>query len=80
MNKQKGLYLLLGLLLTSVVCAQEIRVYDVTDFGMKANSSKNISATWQSLLKKINAEYKEGDSVVIRFHPGAYHFMRKGRL
>ena len=30
MNKQKGLYLLLGLLLTSVVCAQEIRVYDVS--------------------------------------------------
>ena len=78
MNKQKGLYLLLGLLLTSVVCAQEIRVYDVADFGMKANSSKNISATWQSLLKKINAEYKEGDSVVIRFHPGTYHFQEKG--
>lgn len=78
MNKQKGLYLLLGLLLTSVVCAQEIRVYDVADFGMKANSSKNISATWQSLLKKINAEYKEGDSIVICFHPGTYHFHEKG--
>lgn len=40
MNKQKVLCLLSGLLLASLVCAQDIKVYDVSDFGVKANSSK----------------------------------------
>ena len=30
------------------------------------------------MLKKINAEYREGDSIVIRFYPGTYHFHEKG--
>ena len=80
MNKQKVLCLLSGLLLASLVCAQDIKVYDVADFGVKANSSKNMSVIWQKMLKKINAEYREGDSIVIRFHPGTYHFQEKGAV
>lgn len=78
MKKQKVLCSLLGLLLSSFVWAQETRVYDVADFGMKANSSKNMSALWQKMLNKINAERKEGDSIVIRFHKGTYNFHEKG--
>lgn len=69
---------MLGLLLSSFVWAQETRVYDVADFGMKANSSKNMSVLWQKMLNKINAERKEGDSIVIRFHKGTYNFHEKG--
>ncbi len=78
MKKQKVLCSLLGLLLSSFVWAQETRVYDVADFGMKANSSKNMSVLWQKMLNKINAERKEGDSIVIRFHKGTYNFHEKG--
>ena len=78
MKSQKMLCSLLVLLLSSLVCAQGVKVYDVADFGMKADSPRNISGIWQKMLKKIHTEYKEGDSIVIRFHSGIYHFHEKG--
>lgn len=65
----------------SSVCAQqtpEIYTYEVADFGLKPNSSKNASPVLQRLLKKVKAERKEGDSIVIRFGKGTYHFHEKG--
>lgn len=54
------------------------RVYEVSNFGLKPNSKKNASPVLQRILKKIQSEYKEGDSIVIRFENGTYHFQEKG--
>lgn len=59
--------------------AQSIRVYDVADFGLKAGGTKDASAVWQKMRKKIKAECGDGDSVVVRFHEGTYHSMKKVR-
>lgn len=58
--------------------AQTLRVYDMKDYGLKANSSKNASVVFQKVLKKIRAEYQDGDSVIIRFQKGTYNFYEKG--
>lgn len=58
--------------------AQTLRVYDMKDYGLKANSSKNASVVFQKVLKKIKAEYQDGDSVIIRFQKGTYNFYEKG--
>ncbi len=58
--------------------AQTLRVYDMKDYGLKANSPKNASVVFQKVLKKIRAEYQDGDSVIIRFQKGTYNFYEKG--
>lgn len=58
--------------------AQTLRVYDMKDYGLKANSSKNASVVFQKVLKKIRAEYQAGDSVIIRFQKGTYNFYEEG--
>ncbi len=68
----------LSCLMSFPVYAQNIKVYDVSDFGLKANRLKDASAVLQKVLKKIKAECGEGDSVVIRFHQGIYNFYEKG--
>ena len=71
--------LLFGLLVMPVLAnAQTLRVYDMKDYGLKANSSKNASVVFQKVLKKIRAEYQDGDSVIIRFQKGTYNFYEKG--
>lgn len=42
MNELKVLFLLLGLWLSSAVCAQETKIYDVADFGLRAGSKKTL--------------------------------------
>lgn len=68
----------LSCLMSFPVYGQNIKVYDVSDFGLKANRLKDASAVLQKVLKKIKAECGEGDSVVIRFHQGIYNFYEKG--
>lgn len=68
----------LSCLMSFPVYAQNIKVYDVSDFGLKANRLKDASDVLQKVLKKIKAECGEGDSVVIRFHQGIYNFYEKG--
>lgn len=73
--------LIISLLLlcnASFTVAQNTKVYEVSAFGLKPNSSKNASSVLQKLLQKVKAEYKEGDSIVIRFQEGRYDFHEKG--
>ena len=41
------------------------KVYEISAFGLKANSSKNASPVLQKALAKIKAEYKEGEKVIL---------------
>ena len=50
----------------SDVCAQE-RVYDISQFGLKANSKKNASPVVRKAIAKIKAECRNGEEVVLRF-------------
>ena len=54
------------------------KVYEISAFGLKANSSKNASPVLQKALAKIKAEYKEGEKVILRFPEGRYEFRAKG--
>ena len=54
------------------------KVYEISAFGLKANSSKNASPVLQKALAKIKAEYKEGEKVILRFPDGRYEFHEKG--
>lgn len=54
------------------------KVYEISAFGLKANSSKNASPVLQKALAKIKAEYKEGEKVILRFSEGRYEFHEKG--
>lgn len=54
------------------------KVYEISAFGLKANSSKNTSPVLQKALAKIKAEYKEGEKVILRFPEGRYEFHEKG--
>lgn len=54
------------------------KVYEISAFGLKANSSKNASPVLQKALAKIKAEYKEGEKVILRFPGGRYEFHEKG--
>lgn len=53
------------------------KVYEISAFGLKANSSKNASPVLQKALAKIKAEYKEGEKVILRFPEGRYEFHEK---
>lgn len=54
------------------------RVYDISQFGLKAGSKKNASPVLQKALAKIKAEYRDGDNVTLRFPAGRYDFHEKG--
>lgn len=54
------------------------KVYEISAFGLKANSSKNASPVLQKALAKIKAEYKEGEKVILRLPEGRYEFHEKG--
>lgn len=58
--------------------AQTVKVYDVADYGLKADSKKNVSAAMVKLVDRIKRECQDGDSIVIRFHEGVYNFHEKG--
>lgn len=70
--------LCIGACLLSSVALQAQRVYDMASFGLKADSKKNASPLVQRALQKIKAMHNDGEPVVIRFAPGAYHFYEKG--
>ena len=67
---------LLSVLSCTTLSAQ--KVYEISAFGLKANSSKNASPVLQKALAKIKAEYKEGEKVILRFPEGRYEFHEKG--
>ena len=71
-----SLAILFSVLTVSVTAAE--RVYDISQFGLKANSKKNASPVMQKALAKIKSEYKDGDRIVLRFPKGRYHFHEAG--
>lgn len=54
------------------------RIYDIAQFGLKADSKKNASPVIQKVLAKIKADYQEGDKVILRFPKGRYNFHEAG--
>ena len=70
------LVLLLGVLPPANIYAAN-RVYDVSDFGLKANGKKDASPVLQKILEKIKSDYQEGDNIILRFPTGRYHFFEK---
>lgn len=58
--------------------AQTVRIYDVADYGLKADTRKNVSAGVEKLINRVKKECQENDSVIIRFHKGVYNFHDKG--
>lgn len=77
MNK-RNLLLSVFIFFCCISIAQTIKVYDVAEYGLKPNTKKNVSKAMDKLVDKIKQEYKEGDSIVIRFHKGTYNFHEKG--
>lgn len=71
-----ALSLLLSLSVSDV-CAQE-RVYDISRFGLKANSKKNASPVVRKAIAKIKAECRDGEKVILRFPAGRYNFHEAG--
>ena len=71
-----ALSLLLSLSVSDV-CAQG-RVYDISQFGLKANSKKNASPVVRKAIAKIKAECRNGEEVVLRFPVGRYNFHENG--
>lgn len=65
-------------LVLSLTTLSAQKVYEISAFGLKANSSKNASPVLQKALAKIKAEYKEGEKVILRFPEGRYEFHEKG--
>lgn len=76
--KQYLLLSLIALFAFSVMDADAQKVYDMSKFGLKANSKQNASPVLQKALTKIKAEAGESDSIVLRFPAGRYHFHEKG--
>lgn len=54
------------------------KVYDMTKFGLKANSKENASPLVQEALSKIKAECKKGEKVILKFQAGRYDFHEEG--
>lgn len=71
-----ALSLLLSLSVSDV-CAQE-RVYDISQFGLKANSKKNASPVVRKAIAKIKAECRDGEKMILRFPAGRYNFHEAG--
>lgn len=71
-----ALSLLLSLSVSDV-CAQE-RVYDISLFGLKANSKKNAFPVVRKAIAKIKAECRDGEKVILRFPAGRYNFHEAG--
>ena len=71
-----ALSLLLSLSVSDV-CAQE-RIYDISQFGLKANSKKNASPVVRKAIAKIKAECRDGEKVILRFPAGRYNFHEAG--
>ena len=71
------LFFLFGMVFCCGMEAKE-RVYEGARYGLKADSKRNAAPMVRKLLDKIKAEYQPGDSVVLRFSPGRYHFHEEG--
>lgn len=78
MNKHFYIYLSALLVLCTANSYAENRVYDMTKFGIKADSRKNTSPLMQKALAKIKSQNRANDGIVLRFAPGRYDFYEEG--
>lgn len=77
MKLQRLLTLCLAVAFTATGVAAQ-REYLASKHGIRPNTGRNVSAAVGRLLSKIRSEYREGDTVVLRFEPGRYEFHEKG--
>ena len=54
------------------------KVYKMADYGLKANSKKNISPVFAKALQRILSEADQKEGIVLQFDKGTYHFSEKG--
>lgn len=66
------------LLLSSLHSPAKERVYEMSQFGITANSNINCSPLLQNALSAIQAEASSQDAIVLRFSPGRYDFYEDG--
>ncbi|MDD3036974.1 alpha-1,3-galactosidase B [Bacteroides sp.] len=67
------------ILLSVGLCTNaEERVYAVSEFGLQANSKKNVGPALRKVIAKIRREYEAGDKIVLRFSAGRYDFYEAG--
>lgn len=76
--KLKQLISLSVVLLCSAFSLSAQKVYDLSDYGLRPNSKKNASPIVQKVIARIQAECKDGESVILRFAEGRYNFHEKG--
>ena len=74
----QSIFICLLLSFVSLSAGAKERVYEASKFGLKADSKKNASPVMRKLIARIKAECTPGDSVVLRFSPGRYHFHEQG--
>ena len=66
------------MILWAAASAAAVRCYDVTRMGLRPDSGRNASPAMLRIIDKISREYREGDTVVVRFAAGRYDFHEKG--
>lgn len=50
------------------------RVYEMSEFGIKPDSKKNVSGLMEKALKKIRSDVKNGEQIILNFKKGIYNF------
>lgn len=66
-----------AMLCASIVSAKTHK-FEMIDFGIKPNTSENISPLMVKALNQIKAQVKKGDKIEIYFEKGAYNFHPEG--
>ena len=74
--KNKLIYTALLASLCLPLWAQQ--VYDMSRFGIVPGKKSNMSARMEKALAKIKKESREGESLILKFKPGTYHFYPEG--
>ncbi|MGL4518875.1 MAG: right-handed parallel beta-helix repeat-containing protein [Phocaeicola sp.] len=72
MKKKNLLYIASLLLFTA--CTEQPTVYNLTDFGILPNSSKDASPLLEQAIEKIKKERKSNEPITIQFAKGTYNF------
>ncbi|MGL5317344.1 MAG: alpha-1,3-galactosidase B, partial [Bacteroidales bacterium] len=62
---------------SSALYAKELK-YNMSDFGVKPNSTENCSPLVTKALEQIKAKATNGDKITIIFDKGSYHFYPEG--
>lgn len=73
MNKRK-ITLLLGLFCTYLLSTAATRTYDMSQFGIIANSTEDMAPLMDKALQTIRQENSKGNKIVLRFTDGTYQF------